>query len=111
MNIKIKNNKISNNTISKERNTYTEKKEFNNTLILKEIDSLQTKNLSLTKKYQNLHKKEKYINQILYFDSLENLGNNYINKEIIYYRKSHDYLTKEFFNVISKLKCEIRKNK
>lgn len=110
--MKIKtNNKRINKSHDNEKNKSFEIKKTNNLSILREIEDLKTNNQSLKTKNHKLMQKEKYINTILYYNSLENLGDSYTKEEIINYKKSHEYLSKEFFDIVSKLKCELRKNK
>jgi len=107
--MKNKNNNKNNN--NEKSISLDKKKEYSYCFLLKDIESLKTKNISLKKKHENFKLKEKQLNEITYYESLENLGDNYTRNQINYYKDYHDYLSKEFFDLVSKLKCEIRKNK
>jgi len=111
----MKINKI-NNKINKISNyekhiSFDNKKEAEYSFITKDIESLKTKNNTLKKKHQDLKLKEKKLNEIIYYESLENLSEHYTQNQINLYKNTHDYFSKEFFDLVSKLKCEIRKNK
>lgn len=100
---KVKQTKKGNKSTQSENN----KEDIN---IQKNIEELKIYNANLKMEYDYLKSKENNVNKLIYYDSVESLGDNYIKHEISFYRNNNEFLSKHYFDLISKLKLDIRKN-
>ena len=74
------------------------------------INKIEKSNNYLKIQIENLQKKEKILKEKVYYNQLENIGEYFIKKEIRSYKEQNDFLSMQFFDMISKIKHEINKN-